>query len=242
MTSGAVCPNILGMRPRAILCVGIWFGVGCTQVLGLDQGYHETGASSANGGGGSGGGSSSAGSGGAGGLGGAVGAGGDTGDAGDAGHDGSTSTSSASASSASASSSTGSPGTCPGEPVSLAPGHTVTVNGNTTGASDKFTAAASTNGCFGTTRKGADLIYAVTPTASGTLTAALYSDYLDPLLHARTACPGTVANEVACQSADGSVNMFESVIKFAVTSGATYYVAADSWNSTSGVFRMTFSL
>ncbi len=122
----------------------------------------------------------------------------------------------------------------------------MTLTGDTTNATDKFTTANSGN-CAANTYMGADLIYAVTPGADGTLTATLTTDYTDTLLHVRTACPGPPppmfgppTDDVACDYTNGKGQA--AMITLSVTTGTTYYVAADSWGKTSGTFTLVLSL
>jgi len=111
--------------------------------------------------------------------------------------------------------------------------------GNTSGATDKFTGDPMIGNCFSGAHPGPDLIYAVQPSAAGTLTVTLTTTYTDGLLHLRTSCPGSVADEVAChaQSTSGAQS-----VSLSVKPGTTYYVAADSYNNTSGAFTLTFKL
>ena len=150
-----------------------------------------------------------------------------------------TASSSSSTTSSSSSSGTADPDTCPGEPVAVALGAPVTVMGNTSGATDKFTGDPMIGNCFSGAHPGPDLIYAVQPSAAGTLTVTLTTTYTDGLLHLRTSCPGSVADEVAChaQSTSGAQS-----VSLSVKPGTTYYVAADSYNNTSGAFTLTFKL
>ena len=156
----------------------------------------------------------------------------------------SASSSSMTSTSASSSSSVGASGTCPGESVIIDLGATpITLQGDTTGASDKFVDDQSGlpgSDCLGGSYAGPDRVYAVTPSASGTLTATLTATYAAPYIHVRTACPGIPSDEVACQWSDSEPN----TVTLAVTSGTTYYVVADGWGGgdVGGSFTLALSL
>jgi hypothetical protein len=138
------------------------------------------------------------------------------------------------------------PETCPGESVSVAPGQTVSIQGDTTGATDEFTGTANLGNCNGKLVRSPDLVYAVTPGASGTLNAGMdpmnTSTYVYPLIRIRTECPGTAVDEIACEA--GTKRSVATTAT--VTGGTTYYVVADGWDpegqTVSGPFTLTLSL
>jgi hypothetical protein len=124
--------------------------------------------------------------------------------------------------------------------VSIAHGQTIPLQGTTANATDKFMGAAAKGNCGVGNFTGPDLIYAVTPTASGMLTASLDASYANSYVHVRTKCTGNmVSDEIACEY---STTPGTDTTTFAVTSGTTYYVAADSWMNMSGTFTLTLSL
>jgi hypothetical protein len=130
---------------------------------------------------------------------------------------------------------------CPGKPETVSKGTPLVVMGNTSGASDKFMTAATIGNCIGgATLFGPDLVYAVTPTASGMLTASLNANYTRPWLHVRTSCPGTPADEISCEYGQNAGTLMAPTV--AVTGGSTYYVVADSWQNGSGTFTLTVTL
>jgi hypothetical protein len=146
-------------------------------------------------------------------------------------------------------------GACPGTSLSIGVGQALpAISGNTNGHTDKFKGAsgsyaASCMNCdcqSDSTYSGPDLIYAVTPSASGTLSLTLNATYGSWQLHVRTACDGnTAADEIACVWGynPGFTASTPDAMSFPVTSGATYYVAADSWDgSSAGAFTLTISL
>lgn len=148
----------------------------------------------------------------------------------------------------------GNSGTCPGESVSVKPGLTFPlIVGNTTGASDKITGSKGNYpGCtncdcmMSTTYTGPDLVYAVTPSASGTLSVTLDATYSDWQLNVRTKCAGnTPSDEVACVWGydPGSTAANPNDLSFPVIQGTTYYVFANSWDGVSvGQFTLELSL
>jgi hypothetical protein len=110
------------------------------------------------------------------------------------------------------------------------------------GISDKFQATgANVGNCNGSTYQGPDLVYAVTPTVSGMLTASLNGSYYHQVVRVHSACSGLASTELACQfaymnNATGPTNAIP------VTGGTVYYVIADSWSSGSGSFTLTITL
>ena len=233
---------MLGRNRRWIALAGVASVSGCTLILGANKSYHEvegtggaggtsslpaTSSTSTSGGGGppaiS---SASGGPGGSGGSSSTTGSGG---------------SSSATSSTSSSSGGSNNPALCPGEAVSLSKGTPVTISGNTTGATDKFTGGGAVGTCMQGTFPGPDLVYAVQPQTSGTLTATLNANYNDSLLHIRSACPGTAADELACNYLLAPKPPPLDVT-LAVTSGQTYYVVADSFDNTSGPFTFVLAL
>jgi len=135
------------------------------------------------------------------------------------------------------------PDGCPGTTIHLDPGQSVTINDTTTGAADDFQGSSSQSAgiCIDNPNaNGPDLIYAVTPSADGTITATLFAAYNKSFVRVRTACPGTTADERACYYTSGSNGT--TMITFGVTGGSTYYVAADSYGGSFGGFSLTLGL
>jgi uncharacterized protein YraI len=79
-----------------------------------------------------------------------------------------------------------------------------------------------------------DLVYAVTPTTSGMMTAEVAGSGPDWSIQVRPACPGSSTDEVACMHGLASVT-----VTFAGTAGTTYYIAVAG---ESGAFTLTLSL
>ena len=93
---------------------------------------------------------------------------------------------------------------------------------------------------------GPDLVYAVTPSDSGTLSVTLDATYADWQLNVRTKCAGnTPSDEVACvwgNNPGTSVNNPYN-LSVLVAQGTTYYVVANSWaGAFFGPFTLTLSL
>ena len=120
------------------------------------------------------------------------------------------------------------PEVCPGTAISLASGQMVVING-VTGANDNFKGTAGVGNCNSGAWPGSDLIYAVTPSTPGTLTATLAATYTAPCVHIRTQCPGAMQDEIACQ---GSTTAGSNMVTISVMAGTPYHVAADSWGAT----------
>jgi hypothetical protein len=146
-------------------------------------------------------------------------------------------------------------GACPGASVSIDMGQALpAIADDTTGHTDKFKGASGNYAascmncdCQGTgTYSGPDLIYAITPSASGTLSLTLDATYPAWQLHVRTTCDNnTTADEIACvwgQNPGFSAGNPDAM-SLSVTAGTTYFVAADSWDgSSAGSFTLTVSL
>lgn len=134
------------------------------------------------------------------------------------------------------------PETCPGAAIHLNTGEMVTIKGTTTGIANKFagTRTGAPGNCNGNGWAVADLVYAVTPNANGTLKASLTTTYDNPLLHVRTACANSsTADEISCQFSwqVGTIALPD----LQVTAGATYYIAAGSTYS-NGAFTLNLTL
>jgi len=104
------------------------------------------------------------------------------------------------------------PDACPGTTITLAPPALVIVD-TLAGKSGDLTPSCGTN--------GADVIYAVTPTVSGTLTATLSGDF-DKSLSIRARCGDGLTSEITC--ATGSSDVARGIW---VHAGVTYYVVVD---------------
>lgn len=122
---------------------------------------------------------------------------------------------------------------CPGIPVSVTPALGQTVGG---------TIAMSTNSYQGSCGgNGADLVYAVTPMATGVLTLEMLgvANDVDPVLYVRDACDA--GNELGC--VDKTFGGGSETLVLPVMAGQTYYVFADTYSSSSmGDFLLAVDL
>lgn len=87
-----------------------------------------------------------------------------------------------------------------------------------------------------------DIWYTITPTCSGVYTLSTCSPLsnFDTLLSVHTACPGTIANAIACN--DDACASINSLLSVFLTAGTTYYVRAGAWDAGgSGIFALSLS-
>jgi PKD repeat protein len=68
-----------------------------------------------------------------------------------------------------------------------------------------------------------DVWYSYTPQADGSTTVSLVGSPQDAVLSVHSACPGTIANEIACAITGG---VTQAQVGFAATAGTTYYIRA----------------
>jgi cysteine-rich repeat protein len=125
--------------------------------------------------------------------------------------------------------------TCPGIPVSVSAGGSVTVGGNTAD-----NAAPAYDGSCASSSSG-EFVYAVTTEDDGVLTLGLLAvnSDLDPVLYVRASCDQG-SSEIACADATFA-GSYESVT-FEAIAGGTYYVFADGWGMTTGEFLLDATL
>jgi cysteine-rich repeat protein len=131
------------------------------------------------------------------------------------------------------------PKNCPGTPITLGVS-TLIISDNTGVGADNAKDTPSLGNCNANTWPGKDLVYAVTPTQAGTLTATMKTEYDANLLHVRKQCPGGVADEMACHYETSKNN--SNTVSVSVMAGETYYVFPDSYASQSGKFTLTLQL
>ncbi|MBI4702227.1 MAG: DUF4215 domain-containing protein [Deltaproteobacteria bacterium] len=124
--------------------------------------------------------------------------------------------------------------TCPGVALVVPPSKTVSVSGDTSFGSsdskgvDKCAASASTK----------DLVYQVTPTADGTLTATLDPSY-NAIMYVRVgSCSG--GKQVACSEDSPGGSLKE--VSFSVSANTKYSVFADGENGSAGAFTLELYL
>ncbi len=125
---------------------------------------------------------------------------------------------------------------CPGEPVSLAPGKPVTVTGDTGLAKPDLVGDAPCD----KTNSTSDVVYAVTPTASGKVTATLTPKAgFDGVLYARSgAC--TTGPQITCSQASAAGGV--EAVTFDVVAGKTYSVVVDGQSGSQGAYSLALSL
>ncbi len=125
---------------------------------------------------------------------------------------------------------------CPGKAVALAAGAPVVLTGDTSLAKADLVGAAPCD----KTNSTNDVVYAVTPSAGGTLTATLTPTApFDGVLYARSGACTTGAQQ-ACSAAAGPAGAEE--LTMPVTAGATYSVVVDGQSGSSGGYSLSLSL
>jgi len=124
------------------------------------------------------------------------------------------------------------PDNCPGPAVPLPVG-TFVIKGDTSNATNDTGALP----CGGSTSK--DVVYAVTPAQSGMMTATVTANGFAALVYARTACPGTEGQNIAC-----SMGAMPATITFPVQGGQVVYVFVDGYGggAQNGPFTLTLQL
>ncbi|MCB9473974.1 MAG: proprotein convertase P-domain-containing protein [Candidatus Delongbacteria bacterium] len=111
------------------------------------------------------------------------------------------------------------------------------VFGNTSG---KLPGENHGSSSCGTSATSPDVFFRYTPGSSGTATVETcgYGDY-DTVLSVHTDCPGTTANQIACN--DDNCTNYKSSITWAVTGGTTYTIRVSGYNNASGDFGLTLT-
>src|SRR5262249_4624049 len=85
-----------------------------------------------------------------------------------------------------------------------------------------------------------DVWYRIDGACAGLLNINTCGSSFDTILSVHTACPGTSANQVACND-DGFVNgcgIRDSPVVFMAAAGATYYVRVGSYSTIAGGFHL----
>jgi cysteine-rich repeat protein len=129
------------------------------------------------------------------------------------------------------------PDTCPGTPIALG-ADGLTITDTTTGAADDAHQTTGQGACVACYWMGPDLIYAVTPTLGGQLSAELQATYGNHYLVVRSSCPD--GGDLDCAYSQNANNT-DSVTSD-VTAGQTVYVIVDSYQGTDGAFTLQLSL
>lgn len=118
-------------------------------------------------------------------------------------------------------------------PVALDPGQKL-VSGTTTAAKADYAATC------GNSATSEDVVYAVTPSATGKLNVTLDpSGSFDSVLTAYDTACADAAHLLACKDSVGSS---PEAISIDVTAGQTYWIVVDGYNGSDGDFQLTFDL
>ena len=98
------------------------------------------------------------------------------------------------------------------------------------------TALATNDGSVscGAAGNSPDVWYSYTAEASGQATVSTCGSWYDTFLSAHTGCPGTAANQIACN--DDACGTFDSLITFGVIAGETYLIRVSGYNGATGDF------
>lgn len=113
--------------------------------------------------------------------------------------------------------------------VLIGPG---TVMGSTTGANSDGDAGCGLSG------SSPDVWYEYAPTDDFIVTIDTCGSGYDTVLSVHTACPGTTADQVACND---DVCGVQSTVQVIVSMGTTYYIRVSGYNNAEGSFSLTLS-
>jgi uncharacterized protein (TIGR03437 family) len=114
----------------------------------------------------------------------------------------------------------------------LCPG---TVSGSTAVAGNDGSASCGISGT------SPDMWYAYTAHETGLATINTCSSPYDTVLSVHTGCPGTSANEIACNDDDDDCANFDSAVTVNVVAGETYLVRVSGWNGDAGDFFLNLA-
>lgn len=121
-------------------------------------------------------------------------------------------------------------GHCPGMPVHVWPGKTITLSGST----NPYTHSSQATGACTFGSVAPDRVYAVTVHQNGTLNALLESDF-NGGLYVRAA-PCATGTQLACVNAKTGAGLED--LSFPVSDGKTYYLFVDGVASAKGTFTL----
>ena len=125
---------------------------------------------------------------------------------------------------------------CPGQPIKLDPGSDQTINGDTSFAKADYVGAAPCDKSNSTP----DVVYSVTATASGTLTAKLSpTGSFDGTLYVRSGTC-TTGPQVGCSESAGPAGA--ETVSFQATADTTYSVFVDGKTGSFGAFSLSLAL
>ncbi|MCC6321143.1 MAG: hypothetical protein IT438_06880 [Phycisphaerales bacterium] len=125
--------------------------------------------------------------------------------------------------------------TCAGA-VGVSPG--TSLAGITSGAS-----VDGSSGC-GVTGSAPDVWYRLDPSCAGLLRIDTCGSSFDTVLSVHSGCPGTSANQLACNDdhgnggAGGCAGLRDSALQLAVTPGSTYWIRVSGFNGASGALLL----
>ncbi len=91
----------------------------------------------------------------------------------------------------------------------------------------------------GNSSNSKDVWFKITPSEDATLVVATCGSLYDTVLSIHTGCPGTTANEIACN--DDACDGTRSRINTVVSAGETYYIRLAGWGTNSGSYTLTIS-
>jgi hypothetical protein len=100
----------------------------------------------------------------------------------------------------------------------------------------------------GNSNASPDVWYIITPAISGIARLDTCGSGYDTVLSVHTACPGTAANQIACNddapafSAGGCYGTFQSSLDVPVTAGQAYTIRVSGYNGAAGPFTLHYTL
>lgn len=122
---------------------------------------------------------------------------------------------------------------CPGNPLSINPGETIPISGNTSVAE---ASRVGLGACASSLTP--EIIYQVTPNDNGTLYAALDPSY-DASLYVRSNC-NSQASQLACSEMAGSGGL--ELVQVPASAGSKYWFFVDGNAGDSGAYNIEFTL
>ncbi len=114
-----------------------------------------------------------------------------------------------------------------------------TTSGTTNGATTDGSATC------GASSNSPDVWYAFTPTCTGDYQVDTCGSAYDTVLSVHGACPGTTANQIACNDDSGSIfcpsNGLNSRVTFSGVGGTTYYIRVSGFSGARGNYVLTIN-
>jgi len=122
---------------------------------------------------------------------------------------------------------------CPGNPISINPGETIPISGNTSVAvAQRVGLGACASGLT------PEIVYQLTPNDNGTLVGALDPSY-DGSLYVRSAC-NMQNSQLDCAESAGNGGL--EVVQIPVSAGSKYWFFVDGNSGSSGAYNVEFTL